>query len=164
MANKYLDTEQKVLDVLGAKDFRSITKDQLVAFASHMPDIPKEVAVKCIEQFPEFRSCANDVLGQLVSVCDNILKDNKHSRDQVFESYKIALEADRKYLEKHRFIRSKRRQEIVDQMIEIADKMAEVNRDNMKHHRNILGVIATVGTVALAIGGALLGVKINVKK
>ena len=52
---KYTISEKKVLKKLGISDFRHMTKDKIVKFANMLPYMDKEVALKALEQFPEYK-------------------------------------------------------------------------------------------------------------
>ena len=62
MRKNELMSENDVKSMLGISDFRSISKDQIIQFVSSIPDMDKEVAIKCIEQFPEFEKFSNNAL------------------------------------------------------------------------------------------------------
>ena len=49
-----LMTEKDVLAKLGVKDFRSISKENIINFASMLQEMKPEVAMKALEQVPEF--------------------------------------------------------------------------------------------------------------
>ena len=59
---KYTLSEKKVLKKLGIKDFRHMTKDKVVSFASMLPYMNPEVAKKALEQFPSFKDLAGDMV------------------------------------------------------------------------------------------------------
>ena len=52
-------SEQKVLKKLGISDFRHMTKDKIVTFASMLPYMDPEVAKKALDQFPSFKELAS---------------------------------------------------------------------------------------------------------
>ena len=60
MARPY--TEQQVLKKLDISDFRHLTKEKVIAFATMVPKMNPEVAKKALEQFPNFASTSLDVL------------------------------------------------------------------------------------------------------
>ena len=60
MARPY--TEQQVLKKLDIPDFRHLTKEKVIAFATMVPKMNPEVAKKALEQFPNFASTSLDVL------------------------------------------------------------------------------------------------------
>ena len=49
-------TEQQVLKKLDIPDFRHLTKEKVIAFATMVPKMNPEVAKKALEQFPNFAS------------------------------------------------------------------------------------------------------------
>ena len=51
-------TERQVLEKLDIPDFRHITKDKVMEFASMLNKMEPDVAKKAIEQFPEFARMA----------------------------------------------------------------------------------------------------------
>lgn len=160
MAKKTLLTEQDVLNKLGATNFRSVKKEQLVQFISSVPEMDKEVAIKCLDQFPEFRNSANDIIEHLSKTCDSLIADNKDSRDKAIESYQLILSELHLYLQNHRFLSHRKKQQIIDKMIDVAEKIDEINNKNMMHQNDFLKAMTFVATAALAIAGGILGVNI----
>lgn len=59
MARPY--TEQQVLKKLDIPDFRHLTKEKVIAFATMVPKMNPEVAKEALEQFPNFASTSLDV-------------------------------------------------------------------------------------------------------
>lgn len=163
MSEKTLLSEQDVLNKIGASDFRSVKKDQLIQFVSSLPEMDKEVAMKCIEQFPEFKQSATDMVNQLSEVCNSLLEDNKDSRNRAIQSYQVILEELHCCLEDGKNLSHKKKQEIIDKMIDVADKIDQINDKNMKHQNGLFRTIALVATTALAIGGTILGINISKK-
>lgn len=161
MSNKRLETEQDVLDRIGAEDFRSIKKEQLIQFVSSLPEMDKEVAMACIAQFPEFRKSANDIIEQLSKTCDSLIADNKDSRDKAIQSYQLILVELQTYLESHKLLSHRKKKEIIDKMVEVADKINEINDKNIQHQNDFLKTIGGIAVAALAIAGAILGVNIT---
>lgn len=54
---KYI-SEQRVLNELNIEDWRHLSKDKIMAFASELPYMDPEVAKAAIAQFPKFaESC-----------------------------------------------------------------------------------------------------------
>ena len=61
---KYTLSEKKVLKKLGIPDFRHMTKDKVMSFATMLPYMDPEVAKKALEQFPSFKDLAGDMVTQ----------------------------------------------------------------------------------------------------
>lgn len=49
------DSEDAVKKALAIDSWRNLSKDKLLRFVAMMPDMDKEVAVRTIEQFPQFK-------------------------------------------------------------------------------------------------------------
>ena len=154
-----IKTEAEVLDRIGASDFRSIKKDQLISFVSSIPDMDKEVAIKCIDQFPEFKSQSIEIIEQLNIACDKLLESHKIGRKQAIESYQQILDDLSKQLNKP-FITPWQKRAIIDKMIEVADKIANIHENSNNFLKEILRTVGVVSATALAAGAAILGVKI----
>ena len=54
--------EQQVLDMLQIPDFRHLSKDKVIEFASMLPHMDPEIARKALEQFPNFASTTLSVM------------------------------------------------------------------------------------------------------
>ena len=69
--NKQL-TEQQVLHKLEIPNFRHLTKDKVMTFASMLHNMDPIVAKKALEQFPEFAKMMLEVMHDYKSVlCSN---------------------------------------------------------------------------------------------
>lgn len=77
MARPY--TEQQVLKKLDIPDFRHLTKEKVIAFATMVPKMNPEVAKKALEQFPNFASTSLDVLKEYRSVIQEAMEDDRES-------------------------------------------------------------------------------------
>ena len=91
MANRMLTADQ-VKEYLNIPDFRHLTRDKLIEFVSAIPDIDKEVAIKTIQQFPEFSGYAKVLVAHYETMCDFILKENGSSVQAVMDGYKQTLD------------------------------------------------------------------------
>lgn len=153
-----IKTPQEVLDKIGAEDFRSIKKDQLIAFISSIPDMDKETAIKCIEQFPEFRKQSTEIIGQLREQCDTVIEDNRTSRNEAVNAYKTILDECSFRLRKDD-ITDEQIEYLLEKMSESADKITDINRENASFLNTINNKFVALASAALLIGGAILGVK-----
>lgn len=160
---KNLLSPEAVLEKIGAESFRNVSKDKLIAFVSALPEMDKETAIKCIEQFPEFRNYANEIVGQLKDVSVELLKNQKESQERTILGYQKVLDSLSKRLEQAQ-LSSQDEHYIIEKMIEVADKMAELQRGNEDFLKHIAHLVASVVGGALAIGGAILGVRFIGKK
>ncbi len=161
--SRELLSSQDVLSKIGASSFRNISKEQLITFVSSIPDMNKEVAIKCIEQFPEFKTYANGIVAQLQAMCTNAITDNKSSRQDAVDGYMIILDTLKEKLSRPDISATEINQ-ITNDMVEIADRIASLDSANKHFLESLVKIAGTVASVAVAIGGGILGVKIYKSK
>jgi len=155
-------SEREVLQQLNIPDFRHITKDKIMTFASMLQNMEPEVAKKALEQFPEFAKMALEVLKDYKSVMEKTLDGNSTSSKECYDIYNEVLDALKSCLEKDD-LPFEEKKYYIDKMMEIA-KMAE-NKDSENKGFNwkmiLLGTFAVI-TVA-GIGASILGGSTNIK-
>lgn len=157
---KQLKSEIEVLDEIGAKDFRSIKKDQIIEFASSIHQMPKEVAIKCIEQFPEFRKNANEVLTTLKGIFKDVTDSNKSLASEEIAACNIIL--DHLGMELHKpFISAKRKKYIIEQMVEVAHVIDEAGKSHANLMHKIVHCATALGLAIIGVAGAIIGVNIS---
>ena len=83
---KYTMSEKKVLKKLGIPDFKHMTKDKVVKFASMLPYMDPEVAKVALEQFPVFKDLASDLVVQYKMVIDKVLDENRISQQAFYDA------------------------------------------------------------------------------
>ena len=158
--NNKLTTEQEVLDKFGWKDFRNMNSKDLIKFVTSLPDMDREVAIKCIEQFPEFSKYGNKIVDILTKSYEHTVKVNKDLADEVIETYRGILDELKKELRK-RNLAPEDRARITEEMVDIADRIAELDQNHQHFHELIIKAASAVGMFAIAAAGALIGLKIN---
>lgn len=157
---KQLKSEIEVLDKIGAKDFRSINKEQIIEFASSIHQMPKEVAIKCIEQFPEFRKNSNEVLTTLRGIFNDAANSHKDLAAQQIDACNKIIEELSKEL--HRpFISSKKRSEISNQIVEVAHMIDAARQGHENLVKKIVNRAAAVAGVIAVAAAAVVGVNIR---
>ncbi len=162
MSERLLSADQ-VKKYLNITDFRSLSKDKLIEFVSAIPYMDKDVAIKIIEQFPEFSNYAQILVSHYNNVCDSILKENGNSVQAVMDGYKQTLDT-LNVLATAETTSGEDRRFFAEKMIEVADRMTAFDAGN----KNFLAGIAKYATWALGIcilfGAGILGVHIKSTK
>ena len=159
MSNK-LTTEQEVLDRFGWKDFRNMNSKDLIKFVSSLPDMDREVAIKCIEQFPEFSKYGGKILEIITKSFETTVKTNKELADEVIQTYRDILDSLKKELRKRNLTAEDRRR-ITEMMVDVADRIAEIDKEHQRFHELLVKAGSALGVAALATAAALIGLKIN---
>ena len=160
MANRRTLSEAKVLKKLGIPDFRHMTKDKIVKFASMLPRMDPEVAKKALDQFPEFKELASELTNSLKEMVDKSFKSSEDSQKYFYEACQNTIETLKEELKDDR-IDANERQTIRDQILQILRFMSEKDSEHKHFIKGVvdatvvgLGVIVT--TTAALLGGALL--------
>lgn len=159
MKNKLM-TEEEVKKELGVQDFRSITKDKLMQFVSIIPKLDRELAIKIIEQFPSYADMATSMVGNLIDLCNNALENSKITEKEAIEAYKYCLETIRSEIESEE-LTPEEKEKYNRQMIDVADKISEIDVRNKKWLESVIKYGSSVLGVTLVVGAAILGVKYN---
>ncbi len=151
---KTLKNEKEVLKSLNLSDFRHLTKDKIAQFVSFIPNMPKEVALKCIEQFPEFAKQTGEVITAIKNTATEILKYADSSQKDTVKAYMKNLDILEEQI-KYASNTFEERMIIADKITVICDKLEEIN----KEHKAFLGkVLTTVGFVLLGAAAATVKV------
>ncbi|WP_089610380.1 hypothetical protein [Dehalobacterium formicoaceticum] len=157
---KYMITENEVKKALAIDNFRNITKDKIMEFVSAIPNMDKEVAIKIIEQFPSYTELANNMLEQLNTICNNVMKEIEESQKEVIGAYKKTLD-DLGELLKKDTITADERAKITEQMITVADRISAKDTENKEFYNGIIKYGVHVIGGALVLGAAILGVNVK---
>lgn len=150
-------TADQVKEYLNIPDFRSLSRDKIIEFVSAIPLMDKDVAIKIIEQFPEFSNYAQVIVSHFDASFERILAENGNSSSAVLEGYRATLvtlgelaQMENTSPEDRRFFAQK--------MIEVTDRMAEFDSCNKRFFAGMAKLFAWVAGCGLLIGSIVLGV------
>ena len=147
-------TEIQVLDKMGIPDFRHMTKDKVMSFATMLPQMDPEVAKKALEQFPEFSKTVLEIAKNYKETLEKGLEENSSSTRTCYETCNAIIASLTKLLERQE-ISSEERSTVIDKMIELSRMMNEKDTENKQF---ILKVLAIAGLATVAIGGVVASV------
>lgn len=155
-----LKTEDDVKKELNITDFRHITKEKVIEFASNIPDMSDEIAAKCIEQFPNFKEAAVAIVNNFYDLCKKAIEEDHEEsliayRD-VLDELKFSLAEDNLSEDMKKYI--------IERMIEVADKMDSTIDKKHNFKLRVLEIAGIVGSVAVGILGAAIGISSKLKK
>ena len=152
----YTLSEKKVLKKLGIKDFRHMTKDKLVQFASMLPKMDPEVAKAALSQFPSFSGLAKDLTEQLSIMVGREFDLSSDSQKAFFDACNRILTSLEKELEDDD-IDSDERNRIEDKMIQVAQMLDKKDTDNKKRAEHVTEIVAGICGVIVLAAAAILG-------
>lgn len=152
-------TEKQVLKKLGISDFRHLSKDKVIKFASMVPNMQPEVAKKALEQFPNFASTSLDLMRDYKEIFEEAIADEREGAQVTYEMYRRIMDSDQKILENE--LSFEQGMLILDHMKAVADAVASFNRERSQDRLKLLAIAGSVATAAIAILGAALGSNIS---
>ncbi|MGN0500316.1 MAG: hypothetical protein ACI4HK_04120 [Ruminococcus sp.] len=149
-------SEKAVKRALKIDSFREMSKDKIIQFASMIPYVDKDVAMAIINQFPVFADFAKIAISAYQQEFDNILKMNNDSYKEAVKSYQTILDALSIKMNEGN-ISEEERKSITEDMILVADKIAEINLQNQKFldkmaTKAVFGLVFVVALIGAAIG------------
>lgn len=158
-------TEKQVLKKLDIPDFRHLTKDKVVAFASMVPSMQPEVAKKALEQFPNFVSTSLDLMRDYKSIFEEVLADDREETKNSYEIYSRAIDAHQKILdEDNGELSFEDKMLVLNQIKELADAYASLSLKKSENRMKLLAIAGGVATAVIAVLGSALGSNIALSK
>lgn len=149
-------TEQQVLKKLDIPDFRHLSKDKVMTFFSMLPNMDPEVAVKALEQFPDFARAVKEIVENYKELLEKGFEENTASIAAYYDACNIILASLQKLLDKDN-LSFEEQKYIIDQMMEVEKRMGKKETENKQFIKTIIGgaciaVIVAVGGLAAALG------------
>lgn len=152
----YTLNEKKVLKKLGIEDFRHMTKDKIVQFTSMLPNMDPEVAKKALEQFPEFKDLAIEVVKNLQQSVEKAMESNNDSQKAFYDTCNRVIDELNIHLSSDN-ITPEQEQSIRDDIFRVLEMMYDKDSENKEF---LLKIVKTVGVSAAVIAlaaASLLG-------
>lgn len=147
-------TEAKLLKQLDIPDFRHMTKDKMMAFASSIHKMDPEVAKAAIAQFPNFKELATSSIQDGMNIIKELVNSDKEEQVKIYNSFESEQAT---YLEmlNDENMTFEQKLIIMDQLKSIRDTILELNRES-KMFKLKMGVLTIAGVVTVLLGSASL--------
>lgn len=156
-------SEQKVLKQLKIEDFRHLSKDTVMRFASSIQKMNPEVAKKALEQFPNFAATVKMVLFSIEKLLKNVIKSGDKDHDKLMEMIDAENQQLIKMLNEEELTLDEKFK-IMDRLDKLQDKVAEENKEMRMYRLKVSGsVLAVIGLSILSLA-TVLGGNSEVKK
>ena len=152
--------ENEVKKALGIESFRNMKKDDIVQFFTMLPDIDKELSLKIIDQFPNFKEYALTAVEGFQETNKGLLNSNIQSEENLhtaWQDVRRILEAQLKNPDTTSEEKLRYAEMIMETVRQESAKDSENKRfltDFMDKSGRILGGVLMAGIVAIAgVGG-----------
>lgn len=149
-------TEAQVLEKLNIPDFRHLSKDNVMSFASMIQNMDPEVAKKALEQFPDFTKTVLDALKDFKGVIDKSFDDDKESANQCYALYDRVQTVLEKCLD-NETLSFEERKYYIEQMKEVAQLATDKDSEGKKFKWANIAAFGTVAVAAATAMAAILG-------
>lgn len=156
-------TEMQVLKKLDIPDFRHMTKDKVIAFASMLPNMNPEVAKKALEQFPDFASTSLDIMKEYKNIIEAVMEDDRESTQACYDIYNRIMDSLEKMLENEN-LNFDEQCYILEQMKIVADDVARKDSEKANNHMKLISIVGGIGAIVIGILGSAIGVNMASKQ
>lgn len=149
--------EKKLLKQLGIEDFRHLSKDTVMKFASSIHKMDPEVAKKALEQFPNFAAAVKDGVVEYKEFANNVVDNGNRDHDKLIamidEEHKVLISI----LDDNEITLDEKLM-IMDRLDNLQNKVQAVNKEmRMYRFKIAMGVLGTVVVSALSLASILGG-------
>lgn len=150
-------TEKEVLAILDIQDFRHLTKEKVISFASLLTEMDPHVAEKALEQFPDFAKNIVELASDYKEVFLKCVADNSATTQiclttcqTIIDTLSAQLKDGVETYEERRFY--------IETMRDLTNQMQDINTENKNFFWKVIALagITTVllsGVVLTALGG-----------
>lgn len=149
-------TELQVLKKLDIPDFRHLTKDKVITFASMIPKMDPEVAKKALEQFPNFASASLDVMKEYRGILEEAMQDDRESTQVCYDMYNRVMDSLERILHEDDLSFDEKTY-ILEQMRAVADAASQKDYEKANNRLKIIGIVSGVAASIVAVLGSVLG-------
>lgn len=81
---EYTDVEKQVLSLMKRTDFKGLSKNDVISYASKLNELRPEVAAQVLAQFPELAKLIQSSLVEYQDVLEKIVESDDESTSQVY--------------------------------------------------------------------------------
>ncbi|MFJ2959740.1 hypothetical protein [Streptomyces sp. NPDC087270] len=148
--------EAQIMKALGIESWRNLSKDKMVRFAAMMPNMDTEVALKIVEQFPEFKEFAKDAVNAVERAHQSTLSANNQSQEHVHRAWQEVRDVLRGELGKDDLSREEKKF-LIEQIQETARMQSQKDSENKQFLDGALKKVLVGATAAVALGVAFVG-------
>lgn len=151
-------TETELMRKLDIGSWRNLSKDKFITFVSELPNMSKEVAIRVVEQFPDFKNLVMDSFDQVQQQATIAVAANWKSQKRVhkaFADYReiLSRELDRENLS------AEARFSVLELFKKAIDDESRKDSEHKAFVLRALSIVATAAVVVVAAGASVLGAK-----
>lgn len=81
---EYTNNEKQILSLMERTDFRNLSKNDVLSYASNLNELRPEVAQQVIAQFPELAKLIQSTMAEYKDILEKIVASDDESTNQVY--------------------------------------------------------------------------------
>lgn len=148
--------EMELKKALDIDNFRQLSKNKILQFASSLDKLNPEVAKKIIEQFPEFSGTMLNIVNDYKETLQALISQNNDSLKNTYDGYNKILDSLKNVLSNDN-LSFEERKWVIEQMKELAEKMDAKDSENKTFLIKMAGIAGAIVVTAGAILASVLG-------
>lgn len=149
-------SEAQVLKKLEIPDFRHMTKDKAMSFATMLPQMDPEVAKKALEQFPEFVNTLLEISTNYKEIIEKSFEENSLSTRACYDTCNSIIKSLTNLLEKQE-LSYEERDSITNKMIELAKMVNEKDTENKNFFLKAISIVGVAAVAMVGVAASVLG-------
>lgn len=150
------ENEGELKKALEIDTWRNLSRDKMIKFVAMMPDMDKELALKVVEQFPDFKRFVSGALDFIGQRYESALNHNKQSQESFYQSVRETREILKRELEKDDLTWEQKKY-ILDRIMDTVKLEPAKDSENKRFLDSLLGKVTLVTAAAIAVGATVLG-------
>lgn len=157
---EYNLTEKRLMKKLGISDWRHLSKDRMMTFASSIKYVNPETAKEILNQIPNFNEYSLSLLNEYSKNIESILEKNEKTNLELLSACKSLISSIESLITS-KDIDSTERDELIDKELKVIELMRLIDSDNKKYHLILSGMLGLTSIFSVGILGSILGSNIN---
>lgn len=154
-------TEKAALRKLHIKDWRGLSKEKFLKFASTIPYMDPEVAKAALEQFPNLVETAKESLNNISESISRSYEFESDSLHSLYASLDRQIDVLQSLLTENTELSFENSMEIIREINTLVEMKRDIHSEAIRHsaqktRQAIVSSVGVVATLAVAIGGALI--------
>ena len=153
-----IENEDQLKQRMGIDSWRNLSKEKFLTFVSDLPNMSEEVALKVVEQFPDFKALVMGSFEQVHEQATNAVAANWKSQKKVHKAFAEYRDVLSRELERES-LSAQDRFSVLKLLKDAIDDEAKKDSEHKAFALRALTVVATAAVVVVAAGAAVLGGK-----
>jgi hypothetical protein len=156
-------SEVQLKKALQIDSWKNLSRDKMIRFAAMMPDMDKELALKIVAQFPEFKRFALDALDVIEKTYESALTHNKQSLESFYQGNREIRSILERQLENENLTWDEKKF-LLERIMETGNREFEKDSENKRFLDSMFTKVAVVGAAAVGLGLAFVGGRVRAER